>query len=112
MDIKDIAEKKYPYVDSLNNPEGYLETTQQQMCDEETHGQREGFVDGYNYALEKDPWISIEERLPEEDEMVEFTDGENQWIGEYTGDWWREKQEYIMIDDVTFWKELSNPPTK
>lgn len=61
-------------------------------------------------------WISVNERLPDDDITVLIympgnKCGETVWIGYHDADEWYEP-EGLCVDEVTHWMELPEPPEK
>lgn len=89
-----------------------------EMCEawgiEDNHGYgvkdtfQVGFVHGANWQAEKSPWISVEDRLPNNDENVFYANHlslafgvgfyvDNQWYQSYTGE---------EIHGITVWMPI------
>ena len=65
---------------------------------------------GYNEGIDKFRWLSVEDELPKNKELVFITDGEYTDTGfyEYTFDEWQPCEKWL--GDITHWMPLPQPP--
>ena len=66
---------------------------------------------GYNEGIAKSRWISVDDELPKNKELVFITDGEYTDTGfyEYTFDEWQPCEKWL--GDITHWMPLPAPPS-
>jgi hypothetical protein len=71
-----------------------------------------GYIDGARWADEHPHWISVEDEMPKNKELVFITDGEYTDTGfyEYTFDEWQPCEKWL--GDITHWMPLPQAPKK
>ena len=73
------------------------------------------FAEQYAQHVQKDEWVSVEERFPEDDlpVIVWYDEADSFGIASYKDETWSESYRgWVFEDMVTHWKELYNNPPK